>query len=54
MCLLRKAILFFLILQCYITIHLQDFVVVSWIPVGEIYFMRNAFSKVTPQYINIK
>ena len=41
MCLLRKATLFFSILQCYIMIHLKDFVFASWIPGGEIYFITN-------------
>ena len=44
MCLLRKAILFFPILQFYILIHWKDFVFVSWIPGVEIYFIRNKSS----------
>ena len=44
MCLLRKTILFFPILQCYIMILSKDFVFVSWIPGGKIYFIRNKFS----------
>ena len=45
MCLLRTAS-FFPILQCYIMIHWKDFVFVSRISGGEIYFIKNKFSVV--------
>ena len=34
----------FFILQFYITIHLKDFVFISGIPGGDIYFIRNKSS----------